>query len=170
MRKLLVLCFFLAANWVTAQGYDVKHFVELSNKSLGEVETILTSEKWYFFNARDEEENRFGNAKFVYDRPNFEMGKTPANFFLTYHYSNSQSAKAVELMFKSRELYKNFTTEMDSLKFRLVSSETNTDRIIKVFRKGGNMIEVTIPTNFKGMNGYSFLFARKSSYRKIRPY
>lgn len=170
MKKLVLLTLGLMCQWGVAQDFNIKNFMELSSSSLGEVETRLTGEKWTFFDATDEEETRFGNAKFVYDRPNFQIGKTPANYFLTYHYSELQSAKAVELMFKNKELYQKFNSEMDSMKFKLVSSKTKTDRIVKVFKKGWNMIEVTIPTDFKGMNGYSFLFARKSSYRKIRAF
>ncbi len=168
MKRILgiLFCFFVAFQ-AYAQSFSPTEFTLLCNKSLGEVEEHLTANNWHFYQAKDATQNRLGNAKFAYDRPGFKLGDS-ADYLLFFHYSEAAKAQGIEILFKNKEVYKNFNEQMINLKYKLASSTIDNGSIIKVYKKGSQIIEVTIPPNFNGMNGYRYFFAKKSSYRKIR--
>lgn len=151
-----------------SQNFSPTEFTALCNKELGEIEEYLTSNNWYFFEANDEKRNTLGNAKFVYDVPDFKKNKRPADYLFIYHYSEAASAQGIELLFKSKKTYQNFQEQLVNLKYKLYDSSISNGNIIKVYKKGSQIVEVTIPPNFEGMNGYVYLFAKKSSYFKMR--
>ncbi|NND89203.1 MAG: hypothetical protein HKM28_08180, partial [Flavobacteriaceae bacterium] len=74
----------------------------------------------------------------------------------------------VQIAFKVHPTYDNYIDQLKALKFKLVSSKPIDGFIRKVYRKGGQYVEVNIPSDFNGTNSYKFLFAKKSSYKKIR--
>ncbi|MEL6811251.1 MAG: hypothetical protein AAFP76_07950 [Bacteroidota bacterium] len=166
--------FVLWALMVSAVGYSqesldltIEQLSEVCDDSLGEVEEYLTSNNWFFFEAKDEEEDRYGNAKFVYGVPNYNSSK-PARYFITYHYSEAQNAEAVELIFRNKQLYDSLNVQIKNQEYKLIDSKTQNKKIIKVFKRKSQIIQVTIPPDFEGLNGYKFLFARKSSFRRLR--
>ena len=150
-----------------SQSLSPTQFTLVCDKSPGEVEEYLTANNWFFYEANDESKNKLGNAKFVYDRPNFKLGDS-ADYLLFFHYSETAKARGIEVLFKNKQMYANFNEQMVNLKYKLTSSTIDNGSIIKVYKKGSQIIEVTIPPNFKGMNGYRYLFAKNSSYKKIR--
>ncbi len=154
-------------NLQVTQGLTIGQLLNLSKKGLGEVEEYLTLNHWHFFRAVDETEDTYGNAKFVFDRPNFGKGDL-GEYFLTYYYSVDDSANAIEISFRKKEVYANFNEQIKNLKFKLKSSKTIKGNIIKVFKHGPNIIELTIPPNFEGANSYKYLFSKNSSYKKFR--
>lgn len=167
MKKVLLLATFLVSFSTFSQNLTSSQLLDLCDKSLGEVEEFLTANNWYFYQAAEETEEKYGNAKFVFDRPEFKMTDT-AYFFSTYYYSHLNSAMAFELFFKDRKVYESYVEQLKNLNFKLTSSTTKGGNIIKVFKNGGKRVEVTIPPNSEEVNGFKFLFAKKSSYKKIR--
>lgn len=137
-------------------------FRQKSRRSRG----IFNVHNWFFYDAKDESKNRLGNAKFVFDHPNFQRGSV--DYLLLFHYSEKVKAKGIEVLFKNKDMYKNFNEQIANLKYKLTSSTIDNGSIIKVYKKGPQIIEVTIPPNFNEMNGYRYLFAKNSSYKKIR--
>ncbi|GAB5399939.1 MAG: hypothetical protein Aureis2KO_15240 [Aureisphaera sp.] len=168
MKRVFFILFFCVSTFQgIAQDLSPVQFTEICDKSPGEVEEYLTANNWFFYEAKGETQNRLGNAKFVFDRPGFKLGDS-ADYLLFFHYSERVKAKGIEVLFKNKEMYKNFNEQMGNLKYKLTSSTIDNGSIIKVYKKGSQIIEVTIPPNFKGMNGYRYLFAKNSSYKKIR--
>ena len=181
MKKIGILFIvFFVANTLIGQNLTVGSLIELSKKSLGEVEEDLTSKNWYFFQGRDEkksvsgffqskeeEKSVFGTASFVFDVPNLNEGVL-AKYFITYYYSVQKSANIVEFTHRNKKIYENFCEQIDNLDFRLFSSYTENGNIIKVYSQGGSIVEITIPPNFEKENSYKFLFARKSSYKRYK--
>ncbi len=149
------------------QNLTVRQLLNLSKKSLGEVEQDITSNNWCFFQGVDETEETFGNAKLVYDRPKFKKGDV-GQYFITYYYSQDDLANALDISFRNKQVYDSYMSQLDTLKFKLKPSKTVSGNIIKVFRHGGFIAEVTYPPNFDKSNSFKFLFARKSNYKKIR--
>ena len=152
---------------IFAQDITVDQLIVLSKKNLGDVEEYLTSNNWDFFDGVDETDKSYGNAKFVFDRPNFKPAD-PAEYFATYYFSEEESSKALELSFRKKPLYDTFLIQIKELKFKLVTSRTTSGNIIKVYKKGSSIVEVSIPPDFTGINSYKFLFAKNSSYKKFR--
>ena len=168
MKQILYLLFLCMLSFQGfSQNLSPSQFVMVCDKSPGEVEEYLTANNWFFYEAKDETKSRLGNAKFVYDRPSFTLGDS-ADYLLFFHYSERVKAKGIEVLFKSKDMYKNFNEQIANLKYKLTSSTIDNGSIIKVYKKGAQIIEVTIPPNFNGMNGYRYLFAKNSSYKKIR--
>ena len=149
------------------QNLTVRQLLDLSKQSLGEVEQEITANNWFFFQGVDETEDTFGNAKFVYDRPKFKKGDV-GQYFMTYYYSQDDSANALDISFRNKQVYEAYMSQLDTLKFKLKSSKTVNGNIIKVFKRGGFIAEVTYPPNFEKANSFKFLFARRSYYKKIR--
>jgi len=166
-RWILLLGIILSGAMLQAQNVGTVDLIEICDDSLGEVEEFLGEKSWYFIAAADEEENVFANARFVFDRPNFKP-TTSASYFITYYHSEIKNARAVQIAFKVKQTYENFMDQIKSLKYKLVSSKPMDGSIRKVYKRGYQYIEVTIPSDFKGANTYKMLFARKSSYKKIR--
>jgi hypothetical protein len=168
MKKVLVLLSLLFATSVTfGQNLTVGQFLELSTKSLGEIEEQLTGNNWFFYQGVDETPEAFGNAKFVYDRPEFKIGDA-AQYFITYYYSEDESANSIEFSLRNKVIYDSYLEQMQNLKFELKDSKTDNGNIVKVYKRLGFIIEVTIPPNFEKANSYKFMFAKKSDYKKIR--
>ncbi|MDC8003732.1 hypothetical protein POV27_06695 [Aureisphaera galaxeae] len=162
----ILVCWLMAIQGIS-QNLSPTQFTLICDKSPGEVEEYLTANNWTFYEAKGETQNKLGNAKFVYDRPNFKLGDS-ADYLLFFHYSERVKARGIEVLFKNKAMYKNFNEQMANLKYKLTNSTIDNGSIIKVYKKGPQIIEVTIPPNFKGMNGYRYLFAKNSSYKKIR--
>jgi hypothetical protein len=156
-----------ATGLMTSQNLTVGDFLKLSKKSLGEIQEELTAKNWHFYQGVDETEEVFGNVKFVFDRPGFKVGDA-AQYFVVYYYSEDEGANAVEISFRTQQIYDSYTTQLKNLKFELVSSKTDNGNIIKVYKYGGMIAEITIPPNFDRGNSYKFMFAKKSDYKKIR--
>jgi hypothetical protein len=167
MKKIGMMLMMLFLTSLTfGQNLTVRQFIDLSKKSLGEVEQEITANNWHFFQGVDETEETFGNAKFVYDRPNFKTGDV-GQFFITYYYSQDDSANAIDISFRNKQVYESFMNQLDTLKFKLKSSKTVDGNIIKVFKRGAYITEVTYPPNFEKSNSFKFLFAKKAHYKKI---
>lgn len=149
------------------QNLTIRQLLDLSKKSLGEVEQEITNNNWFFFQGVDETEETFGNAKFVYDRPKFKKGDV-GQYFITYYYSQDDSANALDISFRNKQVYESYMAQLDTLKFKLKSSKTVNGNIIKVFKHRAYVAEVTYPPNFEKANSFKFLFARRSNYKKIR--
>ena len=161
----ILLTFALFSGGLLAQNITVTQLSKLANQSLGEVEEFLTSNNWFFFQGNDETDEKYGNAKFVFDRPNFVPG-VPASYFLTHYISENDNATATEIVFRDKDLFDSFHEQIKNLKFKIKDSRTKDGNIIKIFQKGSQIIEVSIPPN--GANNYEFLFANKRDYRRIR--
>ncbi|GHC52675.1 hypothetical protein [Ulvibacter litoralis] len=169
MNKLMILLMVLFGVQVaSSQNLTVNQLLELSESNLAEVQEKLTADKWYFFHGRDASERRFGDVKFVYDTPDLNNPGNGAKYFLYYYYSDFEKAKAVEISFRIKEAYDLYVKQIENLKFKLVSSTTEKGNILKVYKKGGFIIEVTLPPNFDDGKSYKFLFAEKSDYKKYR--
>lgn len=166
-RWILLLGIILSGTVLQAQNLGTVDLIEICDNSLGEVEEFLGERNWYFIAAEDEDEGVFANARFVFDRPDFKP-TTSASYFMTYYHSELNKAQAVQIAFKVSETYENFMNQLKALKFKLVSSKPLDGNIRKVYKKGWQYVEVNIPSNFKGANTYKMLFAKKSSYKKIR--
>jgi len=168
MKQLtILLTLALLSGGLFAQNVTVAQLSTLSNQSLGEVEEYLRANNWFFFQGVDETDEKYGNAKFVFDRPNFGPGVT-ANYFITHYISENDNATATEIIFRDKVLFDAFNEQIKNLKFKIKDSKTKDGSIVKVFRGGSQIIEVSIPPNFEGTNNYKFLFARKKDYRRIR--
>jgi len=166
-RWILLLGIILSAATLQAQNIGIVDLIDICDDNLGEVEEFVGAKSWYFIAAENEEEGVFANAKFVFDRPDFKPTSS-ASYFMTYYHSELKNARAVQIAFKVKETYVNYMNQLKSLKFRLVSSKPLDGIIRKVYKKGGQYVEVNIPSSFKGANTYKILFARKASYKKIR--
>jgi hypothetical protein len=149
------------------QNLTVEQFLELSKKSLGEIEEQLSGSNWFFFEGVDETPESFGNAKFVFERPQFKIGDS-VQYLVTYYYSEEESANSIEFSHRNKTTYDSFLIQMQNLKFELKDSKTDDGNIIKVYKHGGFIIEVSLPPNFEKANTYKFMFAKKSDYKKIR--
>lgn len=168
MKKVLVLFTFLfASSFMFGQNLTVGQFLELSKKSLGEIEEQLSASNWFFYEGVDETPESFGNAKFVFDKPEYKIGDA-AQYFVTYYYSEEESANSIEFSLRNKTIYDSFLNQMQNLKFELKDSKTDDGNIIKVYKHAGFVIEVSLPPNFESTNSYKFLFAKKSDYKKIR--
>lgn len=157
----------LVSVFVSAQNLSVSQLLELSDKGLGEVQENLSKLDWHFYQATDETEKAFGNAKFVFNISDFEPGVTIGKYFITYYISEAQDAMAISMLFQDSELFKSFSTQLENLKFKLESSKPENGNIIKVFTRRSYVVKVTIPPNMEGNNSYQFLFAKKSNYKKL---
>lgn len=166
-KKVLLVVMLFVTSLAFSQKLTVGQLITLSKTSLGEVEGLLTENNWFFYLGVDETEEAFGNAKFVYDRPDFKLGDA-GQYFITYYYSEESSANAIEISFRNPAVYESFSEQLKNLKFILKYSRTENGNIIKVYKNGPNMIELTIPPNFETTNSYKFIFARSSSYKKFR--
>lgn len=167
MNKLMILLLVLfGVQIASSQNLTVNQLLELSESNLAEVQEKLTSDKWYFFLAKDASERRFGNVKFVYDTPDIKNPGNGGKYIITYYYSDFKSAKTLEMAFRIKEAYDLYCKQIENLKFKLVSSTTDKGNIIKVYKKNGFIIEVTLPPNFDNGKSYKFLFAEKSDYKK----
>ncbi|MBT0608187.1 hypothetical protein [Aequorivita echinoideorum] len=169
MKKRIFLCFALFASiMLSGQNLSVSQLLELSEQSIGEVQENLSEISWYFYQATEETDKTYGSAKFVFDVPDFKVGTSRASYFITYFYSEDQSAMALKMIFKNKELYDNFMTQLDNLKFKMKSSRPENGNIEKIYENRSYVVKVTVPPNFEGNNTYSFLFADKSNYRKLQ--
>tara|TARA_R110002072_G_scaffold23949_2_gene81912 strand:- start:19552 stop:20061 length:510 start_codon:yes stop_codon:yes gene_type:complete len=168
MKKFIffISIFILSSN-LFAQNITITQLTDLCDKGLGEVEEYLSANKWYFFQGVDETDEKYGNAKFVFDRPNYGPG-VDAYYFITHYISENDKATATEILFRDKNLLDAFDLQIKNLKYKLKDSGTRDGSIIKVFQKGGKTIEVSIPPNFEGTNNYKLLFAKNKDYRKIR--
>ncbi len=167
LKKVLVSLTILLSCAVSAQNVTVDQLIALSKKDLGDVEEYLTANNWDFFDGVDETKKSYGNAKFVFDRPNFKP-TDPAEYFATFYFSEDEGANALEISFRKKPLYDTFLIEIKDLSFKLIDSKTTDGNITKVYRKGSSIIEVSIPPDFTATNSYKFLFAKRSSYKKFR--
>jgi len=168
MKKVLILATLLITSLSFGQKLTSTQLIDLCDQSLGEVQEYMISNNWHFYLATDETEKNYGNAKFVFDRPKFDPMKDTAVYFSTYYYSEVDNSSAIEIYFRDKIYYESFLNQIASLKFKLIDSKTREGNIVKIYKKGGQIIEVTIPPNFEGVNSYRFLFAKKSDYKKIR--
>ena len=98
-KKIVLLVMLFATSLAFSQKLTVGQLITLSKVGLGEVEELLTENNWYFYQAVDETAEAFGNAKFVYDRPDFKIGDA-GQYFITYYYSEESSANAIEISFR----------------------------------------------------------------------
>ncbi len=168
MNKFLnVITFLVLTGNLFAQNITITQLNELSGKGLGEVEEYLSANNWYFFQGVDETDDKYGNAKFVFNTPNYGPG-IDAYYFITHYISDNDKATATEIIFRDKNLLDNFNTQIKNLNFKIKDSGTKDGSIVKVFQKGGQTIEVSIPPNFEGTNNYKLLFAKNKDYRKIR--
>jgi len=119
-KKIMFIAMLLVTGLTFSQKLTVGQLISLSKTSLGEVEEQLTAVNWYFYRGVDETEETFGNAKFVYDRPDFKKGDM-GQYFITYYYSEESSANALELSFRNKAVYTSFIEQMKNLKFNLKS-------------------------------------------------
>lgn len=156
-----------ATSIMTSQNVTVGEFLKLSKMSLGEIQEVLTEKNWHFYQGVDETKEVFGNVKFVFDRPGFKVGDA-AKYFIIYYYSEDENANAIEMSFRTKQIFDSFTEQLDNLDFKLFSSKTDSGNIIKVYKHNGMIAEITIPPNFDGMSSYKFMFATKKDYKKIR--
>ncbi len=168
MKIFITICFILFCSLQTAaQNITVSQLSKLGEGSIAEVQENLTKNNWFFYNAEDETENKFGNAKFVFDVPNFNPKEALGKYFITYYYSTNLGSSAIDIIFKHTPLYDSLNKQMETLGYKLKDSKTKDGNIIKIYKHRGNIIEVTIPPNFEGLNVYKFLFTSKSSYKKL---
>lgn len=139
----------------------------LSDKSIGEIQEHLINNNWFFYAATEEKNGAYGFAKFVYDRPNFKFGDG-AEFLMVYYYSELADSQALELKFNNKQTFANFNQQILNLKYSLASSTVKDGTIVKVYKKGSQYIEVTIPATLDGGGAYKYMFCKRSSYKKIR--
>lgn len=141
--------------------------VFLSDKSIGEIQEHLITNNWFFYAATEEKDGTYGFAKFVYDRPNFKFGDG-AEFLMVYYYSELADSQALELKFNNKNTFANFNQQILNLKYTLTDSAVKDGNIVKVYRKGTQYIEVTIPATLDGGGAYKYMFCKRGSYKKIR--
>lgn len=169
MKKAILFCFALLTSVIlSGQNLSVGQMLTLSEKSLGEVEEKLSDLAWHFYQATDETEKAYGSAKFVFAIPDFKPGVSIGKYFITYHYSETQSAMALSIMFQEKELYNSYVAQLENLKFKLESSKPENGNIVKLYKNRPYYVKVTIPPNLEGNNSYKFLFVENSSFKKLQ--
>jgi len=167
MKMLFFLSAFFGATCLFAQNINSSQLIELCEKSLGEAEQLLSSRNWYYYTGNDETEDKLGNIRFVYDKPNFVEG-SPADYFLVYYFSEKAKANYIELLFGSDDTFKMLTQQLKNLKFDLDSSSTKYGNIVNIYKHAGHIVEVTIPPKIENnTKPYRFMFATKTNYRRL---
>jgi len=167
MKVIFLLFALVGASTLFSQNLNSSQLIELSEKSLGEVEEVLAKRNWYFYSGSDETDDKLGNVRFVFDKPNFVEGSM-ADYFLVFYFSEKQNAHYIELLFGSDATYENITKQLKTLKFDLESSNTKFGNIVKTYKGSGQIVEVTIPPKIENnTKPYRFMFATKSNYRRL---
>ncbi|OAB78890.1 hypothetical protein [Cochleicola gelatinilyticus] len=168
MKKFLFLflVFFICQS-VFSQNLTVTQFLNLSEKTVGEVDEMMTANNWYFYKATDETEDTFANTKYVFNQPDYKLGG-PADYFITYYFSENTKAQAIEIIFLKQEFYESLNNQIKNLKFNLESSSTENGNIVKIYAHKRDIIKVTIPPNFDNYKTYKYQFMSKSSYKRMQ--
>lgn len=168
MRKFIFLFLIaLVSQSMVGQNLTVSQFLSLSEKTVGEVNEMLTANNWFFYKASDETEDTFANTKYVFNQPDYKLGG-PADYFITYYFSENAKAQAVEIIFLKQQFYESLNNQIKNLKFDLESSGTEGGNIVKVYSHKRDIIKITIPPNFDNYKTYKFQFMSKSSYKRMK--
>ncbi len=146
---LLAFTFLLISNCVLSQNLTLAQILEIKKRDLGNAEEYLTAKGWEFKEAKEPTNDKFGHATFTYNKSDMS---DLAESFLNYYYSSYSDKTRISIQVNKKLKYNEYINSIKGYGCKLINSEIEDGRIVKVYRDATTTFRVYSSTSSNSYN------------------